>query len=139
MNEIDPHFAALLVKLDEAYAAMPAQKLEDPFDLPPWPRAEMNLMFRLLAADCGFPQRCPDRRCARTGRCMGTLQGKEGEGCMLLWGEDDLLMLQGATLGLVLGWMAEIGRVEQRMDMLFAPYVETKTEPAEPPARNDRP
>ncbi|WEX11210.1 hypothetical protein [Chelativorans sp. AA-79] len=96
---------------------VPASPLEAPFAPPVWPRAEMEVMFRLLAEEAGLPQRCPGRACQRARCCKGGPGG--GQTCLALWTDADVKRLNTAYLALVLAWMNELKRLCERADMLM--------------------
>ncbi|UUP16312.1 hypothetical protein [Nitratireductor thuwali] len=111
MDKIDPRLREMVKRLGEALETEPSpvKSPDDLFAPPPWPRAQMNVMFRVLAGDMDLPSRCPDRRCRRTGDCRGGIGG-DCEACVPLWSAADLARLEAAWLALALAWSCETER-----------------------------
>ncbi|MFC6491166.1 hypothetical protein [Nitratireductor sp. GCM10026969] len=122
MDEENPLVTEALNRFEALLKNAPEPALEGPFAPPPWPRAEMDVMHRMLAGEMGLPERCPDRRCRRSGRCRGGIGDKPGA-CADLWDDAGNERLRAACLALVLGWMTEIRRLCRREDMLLPPDI----------------
>ncbi|WP_163267825.1 hypothetical protein [Chelativorans alearense] len=122
MDENDLLLSETLQQLDEVSKMMPEllRQMAGLFEPPPWPREEMNTMYRLLAREADLPKRCRDPRCRRIGRCQGGLAAEGGDACAALWEEADLQKLEAACNALIVGWTYETRRLGEMANMILA-------------------
>jgi len=130
MDEAERIKNELIAALGRAMKTMPEPAGDSDASFDAWPRIHMNVMYRYLAAEAGFPKRCGDRRCRRKGHCHGGLGEKDCHTCDELWSEADLGKLEAACLALLLGWR-ELQSFRTMGDMLFAGSFLTESTPAE--------